>query len=531
MSQLHSSDPDEDLERRRFLEELPFRAASAPRKAKGRARRKAAPWWDESLEERVVKKIIQDLPNDAAARRRRKPEPEAKFTEAFQEPQAVPAAVESERSVKFQAQLAAFRRQLSSLERQLSPVDRRRERLAFMMEEAAAMHRAAMAARRHQQRSGAVGGLAASRMTSARSSSPPTSLKREQRESMVVGASRSLSMTLPAGGALLFWTTCLSEGLRQTWKSRPSGGDASAGGLSELAFQEIFSTQLAHVNPPAVGRHRTVTFVAYYPEVFRDLRAHGWGVTDDDFLHSICNGPLTSNQDEGLEAKRLVFSSWDKKYLAKTVVPDEVHFFADHLPAYHRYMRGSPSSLLPRFCGLYSLQFPKEPKPAYLVVLQNPFAAGVKMKEKYEVKGVLTSDRYVSREDREKGARLLKDRNLIQRSRLRLGSVAPLLHRQLQEDVSFLEARGRVEYSLLLGVASSSEAEQAAALSVGLRTVAADDTEGEEVVFMGLAEIFQEYAKGRPATRSMAGLEMGSASPRPAHYARRFLDFLAQRIL
>eukprot|EP00439_Symbiodinium_sp_Y106_P012338 s4581_g1.t2 len=340
MSQLHSSDPDEDLERRRFLEELPFRAASAPRKAKGRARRKAAPWWDESLEERVVKKIIQDLPNDAAARRRRKPEPEAKFTEAFQEPQAVPAAVESERSVKFQAQLAAFRRQLSSLERQLSPVDRRRERLAFMMEEAAAMHRAAMAARRHQQRSGAVGGLAASRMTSARSSSPPTSLKREQRESMVVGASRSLSMTLPAGGALLFWTTCLSEGLRQTWKSRPSGGDASAGGLSELAFQEIFSTQLAHVNPPAVGRHRTVTFVAYYPEVFRDLRAHGWGVTDDDFLHSICNGPLTSNQDEGLEAKRLVFSSWDKKYLAKTVVPDEVHFFADHLPAYHRYMRG-----------------------------------------------------------------------------------------------------------------------------------------------------------------------------------------------
>ncbi|CAE7867377.1 PIP5K1C, partial [Symbiodinium sp. KB8] len=257
----------------------------------------------------------------------------------------------------------------------------------------------------------------------------------------------------------------------------------------------------AHVNPPEVGRHRTVSFVAYYPEVFRDLRAHGWGVTDEDFLHSICNAPLTSNQDDGLEAKRLVFSSWDKKYLAKTVLPDEVHFFADHLPAYHRYMRGSPSSLLPRFCGLYSLQFPREPKPAYLVVIQNPFAAGVKMKEKYEVKGVLTSDRYVSREDREKGARLLKDRNLIQRSRLRLGPVSPLLHRQLQEDVSFLEARGRVEYSLLLGVASSSEAEQAAALTGGLRTVDADDAEGDEVVFMGLAEIFQEYAIGRPATR------------------------------
>ncbi|CAE7025913.1 PIP5K1B, partial [Symbiodinium sp. CCMP2456] len=490
----------------------------------------AAAWWDDSLEEHVVQKIIQDLPSDAAARRRRKPEPEAVFTEALQEPQAVPA-VASELSAKFQARLSAFRQQLSSLERQLSPVDRHRERLAFMMEEAAAMRRSArgpaMAAPRHHQRSGAGGGLASSRMTSARSSSPPTSLKRE---SMVVAASRSLSMTLPAGGALLFWTTCLSEGLRQTWKSRPSGGDASAGGLSELAFQEIFSTQLAHVNPPEVGRHRTVSFVAYYPEVFRDLRAHGWGVMDEDFLHSICNAPLTSNQDDGLEAKRLVFSSWDKKYLAKTVLPDEVHFFADHLPAYHRHMRGSPSSLLPRFCGLYSLQFPKEPKPAYLVVLQNPFAAGVKMKEKYEVKGVLTSDRYVSREDREKGARLLKDRNLIQRSRLRLGRVSPLLHRQLQEDVSFLEARGRVEYSLLLGVASSSEAEQAAALTVGLRTVAADDTEGDEVVFMGLAEIFQEYASGRPAARSTAG-EMGAALPKPAHYARRFLHFLAQRVL
>ena len=32
----------------------------------------------------------------------------------------------------------------------------------------------------------------------------------------------------------------------------------------------------AHVNPPAVGRHRTVTFVAYYPEV-QDFKAYGFG--------------------------------------------------------------------------------------------------------------------------------------------------------------------------------------------------------------------------------------------------------------
>ncbi|CAE7249498.1 PIP5K1B [Symbiodinium natans] len=386
---------DED-DRRRFLEELPLRAAARPRRAGPSPKPKAAAW-HHSLEEHDVQKIIQDLPADAAARRRR-----------------APARPEANPREEFQAKLAAFRRQLSSLRRRESPVERRRERLALMMEEAAGMlydvrqGRLAEPAQAwmlsdHSPDAAAIGSTPA-RMSSLAALGP-------KRGSMVASEGARSSMTLPAGGALLFWTTCLSEGLRRAWKARPpGGGDASAGGLSELAFQEIFSTQLAHVNPPEVGRHRTVSFVAYYPEVFRDLRSHGWGVTDDEFLHSICAGPLSRGQQEGEEAERLVFTSWDKKYLAKTVMPSEVHFFADHLLAYHGHMRGSPSSLLPRFCGLYSLQFPKEPAPAYLVVLQNLFAPGVRMKESYEVKGLLASHRYVSKEEREKGAKVLKDR-------------------------------------------------------------------------------------------------------------------------
>eukprot|EP00913_Durusdinium_trenchii_P025726 g24142.t1 len=61
----------------------------------------------------------------------------------------------------------------------------------------------------------------------------------------------------------------------------------------------MFSTQLTSQRL-VHGRHRAVSFVAYYPEVFRDLRQQAWGVSEDAFMQSMCDGPLSGGQQARL---------------------------------------------------------------------------------------------------------------------------------------------------------------------------------------------------------------------------------------
>eukprot|EP00435_Cladocopium_sp_Y103_P023620 s436_g5.t1 len=119
----------------------------------------------------------------------------------------------------------------------------------------------------------------------------------------------------------------------------------------------------------------------------------------------------------------------------------------------HKIATGCLSSFLPRFMGLYSLQFPKERVPAYLVVFENLFPAGLKFEAKYDLKGVLGSHGYVTAEQRASGVEVLKDRNFLERQPLRLAS--PELLAQMEKDVDFLEQHGRIDYSLLLICASN----------------------------------------------------------------------------
>eukprot|EP00913_Durusdinium_trenchii_P018642 g17517.t3 len=97
---------------------------------------------------------------------------------------------------------------------------------------------------------------------------------------------------------------------------------------------------------------------------------------------------------------------------------------------------GFSASFLPRFMGLYCLQFPKERVPHYLVVFENLFPPGLKFEAKYDLKGVLGSHRYVSAAQRASGVEVLKERKLVV---------------QLEKDVDFLEKHGRIDYSLLSG--------------------------------------------------------------------------------
>lgn len=552
-------DYDEEIEDRirsspprssvRVLQELPLHAAAQPAQPRKKAAKKVASAWLEDLEEDDVRRIVEDLPADAASRRRPK-------KKKIREVEA------SDLAAFFEASLRAHEEGQRSLDGLSNRAERRHERLSFLEEEARgillqvrmkSVHPTSPVALPHRRRSSSVQGP-------RNFSQPPVRAELDFKVGLTGaredGESRSLSP--PAGsappsrsrsppsqsGALLFWSTRFREGLRRVCK-RQSSPDAS-GGLPKFAFEETFSSQLTSQKVEQ-GRQRAVSVVAYYPEVFRDLRLHAFGVSEESFMHSMCDGPLSGGQQGEGKSGMLFFSSWDKKYLAKTVMQKEIAFFVEHLVNYHSHMRGCLSSFLPRFMGLYSLQFPKERVPAYLVVFENLFPAGLKFEAKYDLKGVLGSHRYVTAEQRASGVEVLKDRNFLERQPLRLAS--PELLAQMEKDVDFLEQHGRIDYSLLLGVSVTSEEKLQAGSSgssgaSGIRTISADGKEGE-VLYMGIIDILQEYTntkamesrlksfqyslkKNFRRQSNVSDVSTAVSSMPPSHYAKRFLDFMRQ---
>ncbi|CAK9057670.1 unnamed protein product [Durusdinium trenchii] len=523
---------DEDL---RALEELPWSAAGRSRgrqedagkgkkgpkghgkkgQAKGKGKTGKAGAWAKDLEDEHVRSIVQDLPAEAAGRRRRQ-QSDLLMSEAAAGRAFLQAL---EESLLKHAEMERRRGEL------VDRAQRRHERLSLLAEEARVMlmelrqpvllatprisspQRRVSASQGQGQGAGGLLELAGFPVlgpmdppdwpSPARSSSPV------RRSAMIdEGSSESRSLSPPpAASALSFWSTCFREGLRRVCQ-RQASPDVS-GGLPEHAFEEMFSTQLTSQRL-VHGRHRAVSFVAYYPEVFRDLRQQAWGVSEDAFMQSMCDGPLSGGQQGEGKSGMLFFVSWDKKYLAKTVMQKEVTFFADHLANYHSHMRGFSASFLPRFMGLYCLQFPKERVPHYLVVFENLFPPGLKFEAKYDLKGVLGSHRYVSAAQRASGVEVLKDRNFLERAPLRPSEKKLVV--QLEKDVDFLEKHGRIDYSLLLGVARASQV-KGQALESGIQTLAADGTPGEEVLYMGIIDILQEYSNTKAMESTLKSLK------------------------
>merc|ERR1712125_142764 len=105
---------------------------------------------------------------------------------------------------------------------------------------------------------------------------------------------------------------------------------------------------------------------------------------------------------------------------------EEEPFFRSCLQDYHRHLleervehadsdREVTRSLLPRYLGYYTVKLKREPV-LRVVVMANVFPHAYEMKEKYDLKGVLSSKRFVSEDQRLQGISVLKDRNFMSRS-------------------------------------------------------------------------------------------------------------------
>lgn len=304
-------------------------------------------------------------------------------------------------------------------------------------------------------------------------------------------------------------------------------------------------------------------FQVFAVDTFRHLRWRVFGVSEEEYRYSLRRPLSGGHQGEG-KSGSVFFCSADQRYLLKSLTKEERPFFQKCLKDYFRhFVEKCPAppgarctdSLLPRFLGYYILKLPGMPA-VNIIVMANVFPLHVELKERYDLKGVLGEKRFVTEDEISRGKKVLKDRNFVNRSAggvIRVGQERKKkLLNQLSRDVEYLRDHMRIDYSLLLGVASAEDA--AGGLGDwpttdhgGLCSKDVDGAQGDEVYFMGIIDILEEYTvvkamEGAAKTLRFRALHLLKESDPYANstnavsacsapqYASRFLDFLESRM-
>lgn len=329
---------------------------------------------------------------------------------------------------------------------------------------------------------------------------------------------------------------CLSYGIK--WMVEDSAASSPAKKKGAATLKSRATVKLCELPDSAYKERKTVDkmggeetphpqfgFEVFAPKIFEDLRCGAFGITEDAFIKSVSLRPLSGGLKGEGKSGQLFFFSWDQRLVVKTVESIEVPFFLTCLRDYHTHMMDASSqkcgmtcSLLPKFLGFYKMKLPGE-LATHVVVMANVFPPSQVLKETYDLKGVLGSKREVTREQRAKGTKVLKDRNFVDRD----GGLLPImpdvqerLREQINRDAKFLKTHNRMDYSLLLGIADivgvkekpdsgSAEEQWPTAEHHGVQSMVKDGGWGSEVFFMGIIDILQEFTFKKSVEGALKG--------------------------
>eukprot|EP00730_Choanoeca_flexa_P001295 TRINITY_DN10573_c0_g1_i1.p1 TRINITY_DN10573_c0_g1~~TRINITY_DN10573_c0_g1_i1.p1 ORF type:complete len:277 (+),score=30.83 TRINITY_DN10573_c0_g1_i1:208-1038(+) len=104
----------------------------------------------------------------------------------------------------------------------------------------------------------------------------------------------------------------------------------------------------------------------YCPLVFRDIRQR-FQEDPDDYLYSLCDGPLSSRESSGRSGATF-HTSHDLRLVLKTLSKDEVSQFHLTFQDYHTHIvECGGQTLLPRYLGMYRLTV--QERDTYVIVM------------------------------------------------------------------------------------------------------------------------------------------------------------------
>ncbi|XP_062335168.1 phosphatidylinositol 5-phosphate 4-kinase type-2 alpha isoform X1 [Osmerus eperlanus] len=249
-------------------------------------------------------------------------------------------------------------------------------------------------------------------------------------------------------------------------------------------------------------------FKEYCPLVFRNLRER-FGIDDQDFQNSLTRSAPLNSEAQGRSGARF-HTSYDKRYVIKTISGEDVAEMHNILKKYHQFIvECHGSTLLPQFLGMYRLTVDGD--ETYMIVTRHVFSHRLSVCRKYDLKGST-----VAREasDKEKQPRPPEDvpprpksnvQQRLQTLRIATRFYCAMKHvrdakelptykdndfindgqkiyideenkkmflEKLRKDVEFLAQLKLMDYSLLVGIHDVERAEQ--------EEVESEDNEGED---------------------------------------------------
>jgi len=208
--------------------------------------------------------------------------------------------------------------------------------------------------------------------------------------------------------------------------------------------------------PAGGGGSRPVLFVAHDPLVFACLR-HSLNIPDSEYREAFMDEGFQALKPATSKSGRSFYMTKDDRFILKSLSRAEADFLLEVLCHYFEHVTKHPSTLLPRFCGLYEVS--EKGRDVVICIEANAFSSQCPIHERYDLKGSVVG-RMTREEDKAKdGKVILKDLDLTRQ--LPVGGLyRSLLLMQLKSDCQFLESLEIVDYSLLLGVHNPKRLEQ-----------------------------------------------------------------------
>uniref|UniRef100_A0A8C2ZWN4 Phosphatidylinositol 5-phosphate 4-kinase type-2 alpha n=1 Tax=Cyclopterus lumpus TaxID=8103 RepID=A0A8C2ZWN4_CYCLU len=150
-------------------------------------------------------------------------------------------------------------------------------------------------------------------------------------------------------------------------------------------------------------------FKEYCPLVFRNLREK-FGIDDQDFLNSLTRSAPLNSEAQGRSGARF-HTSYDKRYVIKTITSEDVAEMHNILKKYHQFIvECHGNTLLPQFLGIYRLTVDGD--ETYMIVTRNVFSHRLSVFKKYDLKGS-TVAREASDKEKAKELPTYKDNDFI----------------------------------------------------------------------------------------------------------------------
>eukprot|EP00730_Choanoeca_flexa_P001296 TRINITY_DN10573_c0_g1_i2.p1 TRINITY_DN10573_c0_g1~~TRINITY_DN10573_c0_g1_i2.p1 ORF type:complete len:356 (+),score=83.83 TRINITY_DN10573_c0_g1_i2:208-1275(+) len=264
----------------------------------------------------------------------------------------------------------------------------------------------------------------------------------------------------------------------------------------------------------------------YCPLVFRDIRQR-FQEDPDDYLYSLCDGPLSSRESSGRSGATF-HTSHDLRLVLKTLSKDEVSQFHLTFQDYHTHIvECGGQTLLPRYLGMYRLTV--QERDTYVIVMASVLSSQTDVVPRlFDLKGS-TVDRSASDKEKAKPNPVYKDNDFV-----REGLIVPLGDKRaefcdkLAQDVRLLEKLKLMDYSLLVAIYKRDQIEPDAKWQDDVYAVAPISEDQPYLFCVGIIDALTVYNRKKRAAHAAKTAKHGKAefsTVNPEQYARRFIEF------